>query len=132
MPQRTKEEKAIYNREHYIKNKEKLKQKQIEWNKLNKEKKKQIYKEYYQTDVGKKLYKISNWKYRGMILPEGETWDSIYRKYIECNNCEQCNKEFKNSLDKHLDHCHTSGFIRNIVCRSCNVLRAIEDAKTNC
>ena len=111
---RTKEEASIYGKKHYQLNKEKRKQQQKEWS---------------QTESGKKSLRIRSWKYQGMILPEGETWDSIYRKYIECKKCEQCNNVFKNSMDRHLDHCHTSGFIRNIVCRRCNRLRGIEDAK---
>ena len=126
---RTKEEISIYNREYHIKNKEKILQRQKERYQLNTEKIKQQQKEYQKTDAGKKSRKISNWKFRGIILREGEDWDSIYRTYIECKNCEQCNKVFKNSKDRQLDHCHTTGFIRNIVCNSCNQLRRYEDAK---
>ena len=144
---RTKEEASIYAKKHYQLNKEKRKQQSKELYQLNKEKRKQQYNqryllnkeerkqqmiEYSQTESGIKSNRISSWKRQGMILPEGETWDSIYRKYLHCTNCEQCNKVFKNSLDRQLDHCHTTGFIRNIVCCRCNTLRRYEDAKTNC
>ena len=141
---RNKEQKAIYDKAYREKNKEKISQYKKEYREKHKEEIKQRDREYYhlnkeeinkkqieysQTESGKKSRKIADWKRQGMILPEGETWDSIYRKYLESTNCEQCNKVFKNSKDRHLDHCHTSGFIRNIVCCRCNQLRAVEDAK---
>ena len=103
--------------------------KRKEYEKQYREKNRDKRKEYRQTEACKKSNKISKWKYIGIILKEDETWDSIYRKYIECENCEQCNKVFKNSKNKHLDHCHTTGYIRNIVCCRCNVIRGFEDAK---
>ncbi len=36
------------------------------------------------------------------------------------NKCKICNKEFENSKDTHLDHCHTTGEIRGILCSNCN------------
>ena len=114
---RTKEQKAkkaIYNKQLYQLNKDKIKQQQ---------------REYRQTDSGKKSRRISRWKSSGIILRDDQTWDSIYRTYIDCTNCEQCDKVFQTTLDRHMDHCHTTGYIRNIVCRSCNVLRGVEDAK---
>ena len=154
-----KEETAIYDRKyyelnkekrkqqkklHYQLNKDKIKQEQKEYYQLNKEKLKQDQKEYYQlniekcaiynkeysqTPAGIKSHRISGWKSLGIILRDDQTWDSIYRKYIECKNCEQCNKEFKNSKDRQLDHCHTTRYIRNIICTSCNVLRGYQDRK---
>jgi hypothetical protein len=67
--------------------------------------------------------KIGGWKHRGMILKEDEDWESIYIYYSILDKCEQCNSKFKNNFDKHLDHCHQTGYIRNILCRSCNLLR---------
>ena len=106
-----------------------MKQRKKEYYQLNKEEINKKNREYSQTEGGIKLHRIANWKFTGMILKEDEDWDSIYRKYIECKKCEQCNNVFKNSMDRHLDHCHTTGFIRNIVCRSCNQLRGVEDRK---
>ena len=142
----SKEERKIYNREHYQlnketiiqqnieyreKNKEKMKQQDQQRYLLNKEKRKQQMIEYNQTEAGIKSSRIRNWKRSGMILRDYQTWDSVYTKYLDCTNCEQCNKVFQTTLDRQLDHCHTTGFIRNIVCCRCNKLRAIEDAKTS-
>ena len=80
----TKEEKAIYDKAYREKNRDKILQQK---------------KEYRESPEGHKKIMISNWKYIGIILREGEDWDSIYRTYIECENCEQCNKVFKNSKE---------------------------------
>ena len=122
----TKEEKTIYDRAYNIKNNDKRLQQKKEWRELNKD----YNKVYGQTAVGIKSRRISSWKFRGMILRQGEDWDSIYRKYIDCTNCEECNKFFQNSKDRNLDHCHTTGYIRNIVCHRCNIIRGFEDAKS--
>ena len=50
-----------------------------------------------------------------------DDWDSLYEIYIHTWNCEYCKKEFKNTLDRCLDHNHTNGQIRAILCRECNV-----------
>ena len=89
MPQ-TKEERAIYNREYREKNKEKMKQQDRQRYLLNKEKRKQerelnkehvkeYNKAYRQTESGIKSCRIGSWKYQGMILRDGDDWDSIHR-----------------------------------------------------
>ena len=125
MPQRTKEEKAIYNKKYRELNKEKLKQQDREYYQLNKEKR----KEYKQTEEGHKSNKIASWKRQGMILRDGDDWESVYYFYMATDNCEQCDKVFQTTLDKQLDHCHTTRFIRDVVCNRCNSLRRFEDAK---
>ena len=133
MPQRTKEEKAIYMKEWRELNKEHIKEQKAIYNKLhyqlNKEKKKQQQREYKQTEEGHKSYMISNWKGKGMILRDGDDWESVYYFYMATDECEQCDKVFQTTLDKHLDHCHTTRFIRDVVCNRCNSLRRFEDAK---
>jgi hypothetical protein len=59
------------------------------------------------------------WKSRGMIFTSDE-FEEIYNKYIYSTNCELCNVLFPNSINRHLDHDHLTGKIRNIVCRKCN------------
>ena len=34
--------------------------------------------------------------------------------------CEICDKDFPNTLDRCMEHCHETGEFRNIVCRRCN------------
>jgi hypothetical protein len=60
---------------------------------------------------------IKNWKIKGLIYDDYDDLFEVYRKTL---NCQHCNKEFKNKLDRHLDHCHETGLFRKIVCRTCN------------
>jgi len=60
---------------------------------------------------------ITNWKSRGLIYND---YDELYEIYIKTINCGHCNKEFKNSSDRCMDHDHETGRFRNIVCRACN------------
>ena len=60
---------------------------------------------------------IKNWKSRGVIYND---FDELYYTYIRTLNCCACNKEFKNSFDRCLDHNHETGLFRAIVCQNCN------------
>ena len=59
-----------YNQEYYLKNKEKHKE---------------YYKKYQQTPEGKKINKISSWKYQGIIFFD---WDLLYEIFIETTHCD--------------------------------------------
>ena len=60
-----------------------------------------------------------SWKKYGMIFTL-EEFEEIYKKYIYSTNCELCDVLFPNSRNRHLDHDHLTGKIRNIVCNKCN------------
>ena len=60
---------------------------------------------------------IYYWKKRGLIYDD---YDDLYEVYIKTMQCQHCNREFKNSTDRCMDHDHTTGKFRKIVCRSCN------------
>jgi len=77
-------------------------------------------RDYRNTPEGLKVQKIGSWKKQKMICDD---WDAMYEKYTSCEMCECCGSQWKNSRDKHLDHCHKSGKVRNILCRRCNQLR---------
>ena len=64
----------------------------------------------------------SQWRKQGMIFTQ-EDFEFIYEEYIHASNCDLCNKEFKSSQDRQLDHDHETGEVRNIVCNSCNQKR---------
>lgn len=115
-----------YCKEYYQKNKEKLKADKVKYRQENKQ-------VVYQTNlkyntVNPHINKISRWKQRGVKLRPGEDWESVYLFYITCENCEECGVELtdekKNTPTRRcLDHSHQDGFIRNILCNKCNVLR---------
>jgi len=62
----------------------------------------------------------SNWKKSGLKITE-EEFERIYDLYIFATECDLCNKKFKNSRDRCMEHNHESGEFRNIVCQPCNL-----------
>ncbi len=65
------------------------------WQKSNKKDRK--------TPGGKKVHRIATWKYTGIISND---WNKTYDYYINCLNCEWCDKPLKDSSYRHLDHDH--------------------------
>lgn len=61
---------------------------------------------------------IRTWINSGVIHDD---FDALFEKYINTEECEHCAKQFKNTRDRHLDHDHTTGLFRLIVCFKCNV-----------
>lgn len=47
---------------------------------------------------------------------------SEYEKILSDQNnvCAVCESTFKNAKDTHIDHCHTTGAVRGILCHRCN------------
>jgi len=62
---------------------------------------------------------IYNWKKYGLICDD---YNALYETYIKTIECQHCNKAFKKSSDRCLDHNHETGLFRKIVCRGCNVV----------
>jgi len=60
-------------------------------------------------------------EYNPPLVCTDEEIETIYNRYIYCSKCELCEKTFTSSLDRKLDHCHTTGKFRNIVCNACNI-----------
>jgi hypothetical protein len=60
---------------------------------------------------------ISHWKLSGVVC---EDFDMLYQEYIKKTKCEHCSKDFKSTKDRCLDHDHSTGLFRAVVCQSCN------------
>ena len=99
-------------------NKEYLK----EYRENNKEKINEYYKEYYQTEKGKKIRRIDLWKQRGI---KTDDYDFLYDWYMSINNCLICDVELISGSgiknQKHLDHDHETGEPTMVVCGYCNL-----------
>jgi hypothetical protein len=77
-------------------------------------------KQYNATDIGIMGHHIGKWKGRGLIWDTWEEIEGIYTLYLGSTTCETCNKQYKNNYDRCMDHDHSNGKFRNILCRSCN------------
>ncbi len=73
----------------------------------------------------KRSYSKCQWKKKGVILTDKfKTYDELYDYYLSINNCELCNISFGEGR-KYLDHDHKTGLFRNVVCNSCNRIKAV-------
>ena len=123
-------------KESYQKNKEKFKEKSKKYKIENKDKIKEDYqknrdtilenkKEYIQTPEGKKSSTKKSWKKMGLNM---ENFESIYKRYCQTTNCDNCgvlltkHRENNNTF-KVMDHEHSTGEFRNVLCHLCNVRR---------
>ena len=83
-------------------------------------KRREYMKEYDKQPHRIKYNKMKCWKQIG-IRCNGE-WEEVYDWYSKTTNCDICDKLFKESTDKCLDHNHDiDGYnIRGILCSKCN------------
>ena len=139
--ERKKEKYANLSKEELQKHKDKCKERtdrtfeeRKQFRQDNKEKINEYNKEYRKTPSYKKSYCITNWKKNGVIC-ENDDYSSLYDRYLNCENCEECGVELQtgNAVKNKrcLDHDHKTGLFRNIICNSCNVKRGNNDRKLN-
>ena len=73
--------------------------------------------------------KEGEWRRMGIIIQ-----DNLYERYTNTKKCEICNVDlvlgYKSKNRKCIDHHHLSGYVRDIVCNTCNVKRRVIDTKT--
>tara|TARA_R110002073_G_C9140405_1_gene552514 strand:+ start:40 stop:549 length:510 start_codon:yes stop_codon:yes gene_type:complete len=122
--QEHREERRAAQRLYDQKNKDKRK----DYRKNHKEEIKDYNKAYFQTQNGKKLNRINNWKQSGII---SDDWDALYERYINthwCDNCEVALTEDSKTTPttRCMDHDHSitdKPNVRNVLCNACNLKR---------
>lgn len=62
----------------------------------------------------------NNWKSKGLDFTENDFNFVLYTRYIWNTKCDICNKTFEKSLDRQMEHSHTTNKFRNFVCQRCN------------
>tara|TARA_R110001606_G_scaffold354731_1_gene505450 strand:- start:195 stop:647 length:453 start_codon:yes stop_codon:yes gene_type:complete len=112
-----KEKKALQDKTRYEAKKEEIKIQRKARYEANKEAVKIQLKAYSKTPTGKRSHKIASWKHIGAI---GDLKLFYDERYLPATQCEVCEKVFKSNRDKHMDHCHTTGEIRWVLCCRCN------------
>ena len=118
----TKEKRNAYMKIYRLKNKEKVKESQKRWRQNNPGRIAE-YNKIWRHDK----YAIANWKTSGIKLRENEDWESVYLQWFCQENCTdcQCRLTYRKigRTWRCLDHDHETGFIRDIICHRCNILR---------
>jgi len=61
---------------------------------------------------------IYNWKKTGLICDD---YNALYETYIKTTECGHCKTEFTKNNKRCMDHDHTTGLFRKIVCNRCNM-----------
>lgn len=70
-----------------------------------------------------KVYNKRKW-----VTQYGLTWDS-YQELLDSQSrkCAACEAELDCGPNTHIDHCHRTGKVRGILCRSCNIALGLLD-----
>jgi hypothetical protein len=94
---------AAYQRAYYQANKEKIAKRNKEWNLANPGKRKQTKR----ADHLKRTYGLTSEDFNSLLTQQN-------------NRCAVCNTDTPTQRGWHVDHCHTTGDIRGILCGPCN------------
>ena len=93
------------------------------------EQRKQYMKEFRASETGMKSMRITHWRQSGV---KHDNFDELYDIWKAATNCADCDVNLIEgnigSNHKCLDHDHTTGLFRDIVCHKCNVHRGIADS----
>jgi hypothetical protein len=118
-----KEKRREYQREWHRKNAVEMRKRSREWaiNNRDRHNTNQL-KSYHSV----KKYKIFNRKY-------GITKEQ-YDKICEISKCQVCGRQFTGTQShnrRYIDHCHTTGVIRGVLCRDCNLSEGLMKTPEN-
>jgi hypothetical protein len=86
-------------------------------------------REYRKTPNGYKNCTIVNWKRQGLV---GD-YNSIFERYINTEYCDLCKVllEGRGGNKKCMEHDHSTGEFRNIVCSRCNTAKTDRKKQKN-
>jgi len=98
---------------YYLENKEILKERRRKYREKNRLKLNQVEVDRYKENPKNNI--VNNWKRRGIMCDH----DAIYDIYINTHKCDHCKLSLLDRK-KCLDHCHTCGTVRGIICNACN------------
>lgn len=113
-----------YDKEKYELNKEKLRARMRKYYSENKERYRQADKKFRDRDP-KKYYAIHNKAARKVRLKREynitpEEYENILQAQQNCCAiCKKSQEQFSKKL--HIDHCHTTGKVRGLLCNACNL-----------
>lgn len=116
-----------YNKLYVEQNRKKIRENHKRWTENNREHKLQLDREYHKLHP-KSQYTIckTNWKKRNVLDTFDDNYQTLYIIFKSTKFCDECAIELntgKNEQIRCLDHCHKSGYFRNILCKSCNTKR---------
>ena len=120
--QKNKEKRKEYREKHYQENKESIREANDKWKAENKDKFKVYQKNYTKTPKGQKTLFKGKWKHRGLDM---DTFEEAYQRYMDSSQCDKCGVVFDTENQKNrkcMDHNHTTGLFRGILCSPCNVI----------
>lgn len=108
------------NRQNYLKNKEAYKQRAREWKEANREKARAS------SAKSRKNAPREQTKNNELKTKYGISWDEYVQMFdTQAGGCAICRKPLQlvstvRGVTAHVDHCHTTGKVRGLLCNSCN------------
>lgn len=114
---RDKEKQKIYRKQYREKHLEKAKKQSKEWNRLNKIRHQKTNREWYLKN--KELTTLRNLQRR--LKGYGITIEYYNQMFVDQNGlCAICGGHNTNGRPLFVDHCHTTGKVRGLLCSHCN------------